>query len=82
MLDSLNPNKASGPDMISPVVLKNLADVLSTPLAQLCQTAINTWEVPKQWKTAVVLSIIFKKGDKQKPANYCPPLSGPLVSGL
>ena len=59
MLVSLNPNKAPGPDMISPAVLNNLAEVMNMPIAQLFQSAIDTGEVPNQWKT-VVVTLIFK----------------------
>ena len=71
LLKNLKPNKAAGPDRISPCVLKELADVLSKPLAQMYQTAFNTGAVPKQWTTALVTPI-FKKGDKSKASNYRP----------
>ena len=71
LLKNLKPNKAAGPDRISPSVLKELADVLSQPLTQIYQTAIDTGNVPEQWRTAIVTPI-FKKGDKSKAANYRP----------
>ena len=49
MLQSLNPNKAAGPDQISPMVLRNLTSVLSRPLAALFQQSIDSGEVPQQW---------------------------------
>ena len=71
LLQSLNPNKAAGPDKISPMVLKKLSNVLSRPLAVLFQKSIDSGEVPRQWKNANVTPL-FKKGDKNKPANYRP----------
>ena len=71
MLQKLNPRKASGPDEISPMILKNLASQLSKPLAILFQHSIRTGSVPAQWKKALVTPI-FKKGDRTSPANYRP----------
>ena len=71
MLKKLNPNKAAGPDKISPRVLKELAEPVCRPLTTLFQHSINTGTVPRQWKTACV-SPVFKKGDRSSAANYRP----------
>ena len=71
MLRKLKPNKAAGPDMISPRVLKELAEPLSKPLTTLFQHSISSGSVPRQWKTATV-SPVFKKGDRNSAANYRP----------
>ena len=70
-LKSLNPNKAAGPDKISPRLLKELADVLCAPLTNIFQAAIDSGTVPTQWRSALVTPI-FKKGDKHKASNYRP----------
>ena len=70
-LRSLNPYKATGPDDISPRVLKELADVLSHPLTQLFQKSLDTSTVPDDWKKARVTPL-YKKGDKYMPSNYRP----------
>jgi hypothetical protein len=70
-LQGLDSNKAAGPDGISPRVLKELADSLSAPLAEIFQTTIDTGTTPTQWKTALVTPI-FKKGDKHRASNYRP----------
>ena len=71
LLKGLKSEKAAGPDKISPSILKELADVLCTPLAKLFQNSIDSGEVPKQWREAMVTPI-FKKGDKHLASNYRP----------
>ena len=71
LLKGLNPNKASGPDKISPKLLKNMADYLAQPLASLFQASLEQGKVPHQWKNALVTPI-FKKGNKHDAANYRP----------
>ena len=71
LLARQKPNKASGPDKISPLLLKNLAKQLAAPLASIFQASRHQGQVPRQWKDALV-SPIFKKGDKHSAANYRP----------
>ena len=61
-LQRLNPYKATGPDNISPRVLKEMADVLSAPLTALFQSSTGEKHV----------SPPSKKGDKSLPSNYRP----------
>ena len=70
-LKSLNPYKSCGPDNLSPMILKELADILAGPLTTLFQTSLNSARVPDDWKQAVVCPL-FKKGEKYEPANYRP----------
>ena len=70
-LQRLNPYKAVGPDNISPRVLKELANVLSQPLAALFQKSLDNAIVPEDWKRARVTPL-YKKGDKYLPSNYRP----------
>ena len=70
-LQKLNPYKATGPDNISPRVLKELADVLARPLAALFQSSLDQATVPEEWKKARVTPL-YKKGDKYLPSNYRP----------
>ena len=65
----LNPYKATGPDDLSPRVLKELAHSICAPLTVLYQKSLDTATVPSDWKKARV-SPIFKKGDKYLPSNY------------
>ena len=71
LLKGLNPNKASGPDKISPKVLNELAEEVSPHLTSIFNTSLETGRIPHQWKTALVAPI-FKKGDRHSAANYRP----------
>ena len=62
---------AAGPDQIGPQLLKELSDVISTPLATVMRKSVETGEVPRDWRTANVTPI-FKKGARGSPANYRP----------
>ena len=70
-LQQLNPSKASGPDELSPRLLKLIAHEIAPPLAFLFQQSFNTGAVPTQWKHALVTPI-HKSGDKCNPSNYRP----------
>ena len=70
-LQRLNPSKASGPDDISPRVLKELAHSLCSPFTSLFQKSLDQATVPDDWKKARVTPL-FKKGDKYLPGNYRP----------
>ena len=70
-LNHLKPNKAAGPDGISPRVYKELASVMSGPLTSLFQLSLDKGFVPLDWKKAVVCPI-FKKDEKYDPAYYRP----------
>ena len=68
---NLNPTKASGPDEVSPRLLKSVAVELAPALTILYQQSIDTGEVPVQWRQAIVTAI-YKKGAKSDPSNYRP----------
>ena len=70
-LKGLNPNKAQGPDLIPPRVLKELANELSLPLSILFNKTMEKGSIPSDWKRAEVVPI-FKKGTKTDPSNYRP----------
>ncbi len=68
---SLNPNKAYGPDEISPRILKELAHEIAPMLSLIFQVSLDSGELPSDWKEASI-SPIFKKGDRVKASNYRP----------
>ena len=71
LLSDLNPNKACGPDNISPRLLKEIANEIAPSLALLFQASLQQNTIPASWKKALVTPI-FKKGERYKPANYRP----------
>jgi len=71
MLTGLNPNKASGPDQISPRLLKTLSKEIAPFLTKIFRSSLDTGMVPSDWRSASVAPI-FKKGAKCKPSNYRP----------
>ena len=65
LLQSLNPNKASGPDEISALFLKEIAPSIAPVLTHIYKACYNQGRVPQDWKGAFVTSL-FKKGDMSK----------------
>jgi hypothetical protein len=71
LLLGLSPNKACGPDEISPRILKELHHEISPILTKIFKLSFETGIVPPDWKSAVVAPI-YKKGPKSKASNYRP----------
>ena len=71
LLKKINPNKASGPDMIPARILKDLAEELAPFLTEIFQRSLAGGDVPMDWRSANVTAI-FKKGDRFKASNYRP----------
>ena len=61
LLCNLNPSKASGPDSIKPIVLKNLSNEIALFLSVLFQKSLDSGQVPHDW-TKACFTPIFKKG--------------------
>ena len=70
-LISLDPNKATGIDNISPKILKHCAIPLSGPICHLFQQCFLNGYLPQEWRTHCVIPI-FKSGDKTLVSNYRP----------
>ena len=71
VLANLNTYKASGPDLLSPRLLKEGSNVLAEPLTILFNSSLAKCHFPNVWKDANVTPI-FKKDDKSSPTNYRP----------
>jgi hypothetical protein len=69
LLTGLSPYKASGPDEMTPWVLKTTAEEISPILTKIFQLSLDTGVIPQDWLCANITPI-FKKGDKTKPSNY------------
>ncbi len=71
LLEKLDPNKAGGPDNISPKVLVHLAKEIAPILTLIFNKSIQTGVVPADWRNAHVAPI-YKKGQKFLAENYRP----------
>lgn len=71
VIDTLNPNKAVGEDMISHKVLKAVKFSIAKPLCLLINKSLEECEFPDMWKLAIVMPL-FKKGECNLPSNYRP----------
>ena len=71
MINILDPNKASGPDVISHRMLKICPDKVAIPLQIIFNKSLSQCIYPTSWKIANVIAI-FKKGDSSLPSNYRP----------
>ena len=68
-INRTKPNKAPGPDGISPWMLHLCADEISPVLTKIFQSSVDEGVLPTQWRDANICAI-FKKGAKDDPANY------------
>ena len=71
LLQSVNPSKASGPDMLPTRVLKETAPVISPFLSFIFQQSVDTGTIPNDWRHANITAI-HKKGPKTEAVNYRP----------
>jgi hypothetical protein len=70
-LRELKPAAAPGPDGMGSLLLKELADQVTKPLAIIYNKWLTSGDVPEDWRRANV-TLIYKKGMKSDPANYRP----------
>ena len=70
-LDKLRPDKAAGPDDLSPRLLAELKEELCHPVTKIMKASFDTGVVPDDWKTANVCPI-FKKGSKKPDRELLP----------
>jgi hypothetical protein len=71
LLSGLKENKACGPDLLSPRILKAAAKPLSRCLHIIFNASLKLGSLPKDWRSANIIPI-FKKGERFKAANYQP----------
>ena len=58
-------------DGISPKILKETVEQISTPLAHVFNMSLKEGIVPFEWKEANIIPL-FKKGSRNKSVNYRP----------
>ena len=68
---NLDPNKASGPDLISNKMIKQVAGAIAKPLQIMFIRSSRESVFPDIWKFGNLVPL-FKKGDKSLAANYRP----------
>ncbi len=73
-LSGLNPQKAYGPDGVSPIILKTCASVLTSCLFKqgernIFRFCLSTSTFPSCWKYAFIQPVP-KKDDRSNPSNY------------
>jgi hypothetical protein len=71
LLSELDITKYSGPDNISPRILKECAHELAPSLTGIFNLSLSTGELPSDWKTANVVPI-HKSGERVMAVNYRP----------
>ena len=71
LLKDIDVSKATGPDGISPRLLKEAGSAISKPLSKLFNLSLEIKTVPEIWKRANVIPI-YKIGEKTKIDNYRP----------
>ena len=80
-LSKLKVTKASGPNGITAILLKDAAPVIAKLITYLVNLTISTGLIPAGWKDAGVTPI-FKSGAKNDVNNYRPISVLPLVSKI
>lgn len=71
VLESLDVNKAIGPDEISPRLLKATATEIAPSLCVLFNKSLQLGTLPTDWKLANITPV-YKKGNKEYTENYRP----------
>ena len=71
ILSSLNIKKATGPDEIPNIFLKNCSETFCVSLSLLFRKILKKGVFPTQWKTSIVCPI-YKEGDRSSAEQYRP----------
>ncbi len=70
-IKKIKRNKASGPDGYPPLVYRNIATALATPLSLIFTSFMSVGKLPLEWTHAIVTPV-YKSGDASNVANYRP----------
>ena len=66
---ALKTKKATGPDRVDPILLKEGGEALAVTLSKLFEDIWLTEKVPPDWGASIIVPI-FKKGDQSICSNY------------
>ena len=72
VITNLDSSKASGPDCIPAVVLKNCEPEHLYILAELCNMCLKESCFPDCWKVSLVVLVFKNVGERSTTKNYCP----------
>ena len=70
-MQGLDPTSAPGPDGFPAILLNKCSDALSTPLAKIWSSSLESGEIPSECKAATI-SPIHKGKSRALPKNYRP----------
>ena len=70
-INNMKENKSPGVDGISPKILKETIEQISTPLAHMFNMSLQEGSVPLDWKEATIIPLL-QKGSRNKSVNYRP----------
>uniref|UniRef100_A0A803TZ67 Reverse transcriptase domain-containing protein n=1 Tax=Anolis carolinensis TaxID=28377 RepID=A0A803TZ67_ANOCA len=68
----LDPNKAPGPDGLTPIYYKRLKDDLIPHLQKVMNNALHQKQIPKSWKEANIILLPKDNSDPNNIKNYRP----------
>ena len=71
-LQRLKTDKSAGPDGIHPILLRSCAAAVAEPLSIIFASSFESGDIPEDWKTADIVPIYKKKGQRSDPTNYRP----------
>ena len=72
LISGLDSTKATGPDNIPVMVLKNISPELSPILAKLFNKCLKKKCFPSSWKISSVCPVFKNSGDRSSPSQYRP----------
>ena len=72
IITNLDSSKASGPDFIPVVVLRNCEPELSCKLTEFFNMCLKEYFYPDCWKDLPIVSVFKMVGERCVTKNYCP----------
>ena len=71
-INNMKENKSPGVDGISHKILSETVEQISAPLAHVFSMTLQEVSVPLEWKEANIITLLKKKGSRNKSVNYRP----------